>query len=61
MEAIAQAQDKRLTVNEAAVIAKVHPVTVRKWMAAGTLKFAKTGSGRVRIEPDDLLSFLKLT
>ena len=53
-------QDNRLTVNEAAKIAGVHSVTIRKWIAREILPCTKTETGRVRIDPQDLRRVLKL-
>lgn len=52
--------ENRLTVNEAAELAKVHHMTIRRWIAAGRLPFARTGSGRLKIKPEDLTKFLSL-
>lgn len=41
-----------LTLEEAAAYARCHPRTVRRWIAAGTLPFIK--SGRTLVHIDDL-------
>lgn len=59
-EQAAKVRDERLTVNEVAESAAVHPVTVRKWLCKGILPFTKTKTGRVRIKAEDLRAFLAL-
>lgn len=38
-----------LTVNEAAELLRVHPVTLRKWIAAGNMPVFRVGRNSVRI------------
>ena len=55
-----QLMENRLTVREAAAHAKVHEVTIRKWMANGILGYDKTKTQTVRIRPEDLRDVLSL-
>lgn len=59
-EAAQTLMETRLTMNEAATQAGVHRETIRRWMGAGKLKFTRTQTGRIRIEPDDLKAVLSL-
>lgn len=53
--------ETRLTVAEAAISAKVDKSTINRWMTNGTLRFTRTLTGRIRIEPDDLKATLSLS
>lgn len=44
------------TINQAAIVLKVHPLTIRRYIKTGRLKAYKAG-GNVRIAVNDLRSF----
>ena len=46
-----------MTPDEAAKVLKVHPSTLRRWLAAGTFKAARTPAGW-RISEQDVERFL---
>lgn len=45
-----------LSVNQAAIVLKVHPLTIRRYITQGKIKAIKVG-GNVRIHKNDLDSF----
>ncbi len=47
-----------LTADDVAEQLKVHRETVRRWIRGGQLKAVKAGR-QLRIDPDDLMDFLK--
>lgn len=48
--------DEFYTVNQAAIILKIHPLTVRRYIKEGKLKAYRVG-GNVRISVNDLRAF----
>ncbi len=48
-----------LTVNEAAVLARVAPWTMRKWCREGEIEAARIGSAGYRIRRDELQRALR--
>lgn len=46
-----------LTVDDVAGTLRVHPRTVRRWIAEGVLPAIKLSPGSIRIKPADLLEF----
>lgn len=50
--------DDFYTVNQTAIILKVHPLTVRRYLKEGKLKAYRVG-GNIRISVSDLRSFMQ--
>lgn len=51
--------EKLLTVDEAAAVLGVHPVTLRKWIAARTVPFVRLAAGTIRFRPSDLARYIE--
>lgn len=56
MYKIAYNMDDLLTVKQVAIILKIHPLTVRRYINEGKLKAVKIG-GNVRVSQQELKSF----
>ena len=52
------AEEKFYTVDEVAIILKVNPMTVYRWIKAGKLKSYKAGK-QYRVKKEDLDKFLE--
>lgn len=50
--------DEFYTVNQAAIVLKIHPLTIRRYINEGKLKAVRVG-GNVRIAVGDLRSFVE--
>lgn len=48
--------DELYTINQAAIILKVHPLTVRRYIREGKLKALRAG-GNIRVSLNDLRAF----